>query len=361
MSADTCFGAVNILTAFSSACRCPEVCTGGTGSCAVDQGAAGRCSGSCEEQCDPSQCGTDACSQAAEDFGRNAEQMVTGFTGCTGPYAPHAAYAQMGADYLRTVAVDKLSKCGLQVPASLTMSADTCFGAVNILTAFSSACRCPEVCTGGTGSCAVDQGAAGRCSGSCEEQCDPSQCGTDACSQAVANLATNAEHMVTGFTGCSGHMASYAAYGQYGAAYLEHVASEKLAKCGLTTSAPTTNAPTTNSRKTNAPTMSSSSPVATSTCSSCQASACSTSKHCKACPSCKQYRCSFCDKDWKCNRWAGCEGCQACEASQPAAAQDSCPYCDTKIKCMMWRSCGSCPTCSLAKEEVWSALQSVFR
>merc|ERR1740120_452306 len=77
-SADTCLGALGIFSAFSSACPCPEVCTGGTGSCEAVLGAPDRCTGSCEEQCDPSQCGTDACAHAAAEFGNNAEHMVTG-------------------------------------------------------------------------------------------------------------------------------------------------------------------------------------------------------------------------------------------------------------------------------------------
>jgi len=98
-------------------------------------------------------------------------------------------------------------------------------------------------------------------------------------------------------------------------------------------------------------------------CNTCKSSDCSTSKQCSRCPSCMWYRCPFCDSKWKCSNWKGCQGCQVCEEpTTTTTMQNQCNYCDSKVKCLMWsRSCGKCSTCMSAKDDVWSALQSIFQ
>jgi len=199
----------------------------------VGEGEEGRCTGECEEKCDSTQCGTDACSDAAVSMATNAEEMLAGLQSCTGAYAAYAGYVQYGAAYLLVAAVEKLTKCGLELPASLAPDPTTCGGAVQILSSLSTSCPCPELCTGGTGSCDVGEGEEGRCTGECEEKCDSTQCGTDACSDAAVSMATNAEEMLAGLQSCTGAYAAYAGYAQYGAAYLEGAAREKLTNCGL--------------------------------------------------------------------------------------------------------------------------------
>jgi len=101
-------------------------------------------------------------------------------------------------------------------------------------------------------------------------------------------------------------------------------------------------------------------PMATpqATCDSCVSSDCATGRFCVSCPLCQSHRCSYCDKAWKCKRWAGCTGCQVCEATTPAP--DPCSYCSSKSSCLTWKGCRACPSCLAVKDEVWTALHSVF-
>ena len=78
----TCEGAYGLLVyATSTVCPCAEVCTG-TGSCDVDKDEEGRCDGDCEDACDPSVCGTDACKTAGDFAFANTEGMLEGFATC---------------------------------------------------------------------------------------------------------------------------------------------------------------------------------------------------------------------------------------------------------------------------------------
>jgi len=231
---DACTSAYAKVQAFGTVCKCPSGCTGGTGSCDVDEGEQGRCTGECEEVCDPATCGTTECSDAAESLATNVDEVVNGLATCTGELAQYASIANAGAAYFRTVAIKRFTDCGLEVPLSLAPDPTTCSGAVQILSSMSSACPgCSDACTGGTGSCDVGEGEEGRCTGECEEVCDPTQCGTKACSDAAESLGTNVEKMMTAFESCTGSFEGYSVYAKYPAAYLTGVARDRLGKCGL--------------------------------------------------------------------------------------------------------------------------------
>jgi len=97
------------------------------------------------------------------------------------------------------------------------------------------------------------------------------------------------------------------------------------------------------------------------TCSACTSSDCSTSRRCSRCPICASYRCSFCDNEWKCNKWGGCAGCEQCMVEPTTTTRDPCSYCDSAVKCLMWpRNCGKCSMCLDVKDQTWSALRRVF-
>eukprot|EP00747_Dinoflagellata_sp_TGD_P170675 gnl/TRDRNA2_/TRDRNA2_202835_c0_seq1.p1 gnl/TRDRNA2_/TRDRNA2_202835_c0~~gnl/TRDRNA2_/TRDRNA2_202835_c0_seq1.p1 ORF type:complete len:174 (-),score=21.10 gnl/TRDRNA2_/TRDRNA2_202835_c0_seq1:56-577(-) len=117
-SAQTCSDAMSKWEVFFGSCMCSEECIGGTGHCKWGgDGGVDRCSGKCEEKCDPTVCGTEACSTAGNDLITNADTVVAGLQNCDDAHFAYAETIKMDSDHLKMAAIDRLTMCGHEVPS----------------------------------------------------------------------------------------------------------------------------------------------------------------------------------------------------------------------------------------------------
>jgi len=140
----SCAHSIGLISKFDS---CPEVCEDDTDE-PLDAGE--RYCKAGESPRSPSVCGATAapeCGRVLTEMSKlDAEELIAGLASCTGAFAPYAAYAQYGAEFLGHSVRDIARKCGYDesiLDPSIFPKEGSCAHSIQLLATFE---RCPEAC-----------------------------------------------------------------------------------------------------------------------------------------------------------------------------------------------------------------------
>jgi len=96
----------------------------------------------------PERCGTTRCGNVLKSMVGSEDKMIDGFNTCTGDFAQYRLFGSYGADWIRTMWKTAALQCNHTDKYNVTISAETCMGAVWYIQGSQEACtQCDKTCS----------------------------------------------------------------------------------------------------------------------------------------------------------------------------------------------------------------------